>query len=158
MLPISNSSDSAQINHIQNDITPSYNDSKIKECNNRDEAISYIKELTHNQFNAGNTLIYSDDDKIQLNTLECQDGEKQYYVTVNMPPNKFFYINNDYGHSWNINKLDIQDYQTKQVVFIFGADFPSDSVPVDMNLVTEKVEETNKELHEICYVHCNQAT
>lgn len=127
-----------------------------KVFNNRNEAIDYIKTLTHDRysphFNTKNTIgELKDRINIPLNTLELGNGKKQSYVTANMDPRKFIYLDKGAVHNWDISMLNIQDYHDHQVVFIFGANFTSDTLPVNMKMATEKIEEIDG----VHYVYCD---
>lgn len=129
-----------------------------KVFNNRNEAIDYIKTLTHDRysrhFDAENTIgELKGRIEIPLHTLELDNGENQYYVTANMDPRNFFHLENGANNSWDLNIINVRDNHTRQVVFIFGANFTSDTLPVNMKLATEEVEESGG----VYYVYCNPA-
>ncbi|WP_235896902.1 hypothetical protein [Yersinia thracica] len=123
----------------------------------RDEAIHYIKTLTHNQygeqFEEGNTIgSLRGKTEIPLRTIELENGEKQYFATANMDPRRCFHIEKNHSNKWNMNDLYIEDYNSHQVVFIFSSEFSSDIFPIGMNLSTEEIEEIGN----VSYVYCNQ--
>lgn len=156
---ISNNLSIAIINTPPNNTSSlSGNNSSI--FNNRNEAIDYIKNLTQDQysshFDPNNTIgKLKGEINIPLRTLELDNGEKQYYVTANMDPRNFFYLEKAANNIWDINMINIQNNHTRQVVFIFGANLTSDTLPVNMKLTTEKVEEP--ESGGVFYVYCNPA-
>ncbi|WP_145584683.1 hypothetical protein [Yersinia intermedia] len=124
--------------------------------NSKTEATDYIKLLTQDQcssqFNTGNTIgELNGRIKIPLNTLEFGSSEKLYYVTANIDYRNLFYLEKGDGNSWDINVLDIKDYHIRQVVFIIDTELSSATLPVDMQMATEKIEELNG----VNYVHCN---
>ncbi|OWF77648.1 hypothetical protein B4900_15860 [Yersinia rohdei] len=159
MGPISNTSAISTINQIQtnNASSEKNNDSVILES--REKAIEYIKALTHNEigeyFEPENTVgKLKNIETIPLRTIELANGDKQYYVTANMAPNKFeFYLDLDNGRKepWSIYDLEIQNYHKSQVVFIFGAEINSDTLPVDMSFITSSIEKIDG----VNYVYCN---
>ncbi|MDN0119647.1 hypothetical protein QVN83_11770 [Yersinia frederiksenii] len=156
MQPISNSLPLVIPTPVQTNSTSSANHHNNKIFNNREEAISHIKTLTNDpdgaSFEPENTIgELKGRTDIPLNTLELSNGEKQYYVTANMDPRKFFFLESYGNDSWNINELDISHSGMRQVVFIFGAEKTSATLPADMKLLTEKIEKKN----DVYYVYCN---
>ncbi|EPZ8124618.1 hypothetical protein ACXV6R_002463 [Yersinia enterocolitica] len=125
---------------------------------NRNETIDHIKDLTKDQysshFDAKNTIgELKGRTEIPLHTFELNNGENQYYVTANMDPRDFFYLEKGANNIWDIEMINVRDNHTRQVVFIFGANLTSDTLPVNMKLATEDVEESGG----VYYVYCNPA-
>ncbi|MGK9559272.1 hypothetical protein O6495_23905, partial [Salmonella enterica subsp. enterica] len=82
--------------------------------NNRKEAIEHIKNLTQDQysshFDADNTIgELKGRMDIPLHALELDNGEKQYYVTANMDPRSYFYLDKKANNIWNINIIDVRN-------------------------------------------------
>ncbi|CRY80401.1 lipocalin/fatty acid-binding family protein [Yersinia intermedia] len=156
MQPISNELTVATINLTQKNTPLSGENNNSPILNSKIEATAYIKSLIQDQyssqFDVENTIgELNGRIEISLNTLEFGVSEKLYYVTANMDPRNFFYLEEGADNHWDINTLNIKDNHTRQVVFIFDTNLPSATLPVDMKLVTERIEELNG----VYYVHCN---
>ncbi|ATM94884.1 Uncharacterised protein [Yersinia frederiksenii] len=155
MGPISNApsfaiTDISQLNNISSE---KHNKSEILE--NRKHAIDHIiNSISHAlspQFEPGDTVGRLDDKKvIQLNSIELENGEKQYYVKANMEKSQIHNLMNNSSKPWKISDLDTDSSQIDKVVFIFGPDISYDTILSSRRLFTYDTRVEN----EVHYISC----
>ncbi|MFQ6291329.1 hypothetical protein ACLMO3_13315 [Yersinia enterocolitica] len=124
----------------------------------KDEAIDYIKNKTptaSEEALTAETFIHqiNGERAIILSEVELQDGNKQYFLSVNIPASATRYITNPPGDPWKFERIltdESDKRKTKEAVFIFGDNIHSNHLSTKEILSTDKYDDINGKLYIFC--------